>query len=76
MKQYDATSLPNPQIKHAKNVEFPLNDKDSYFGLKSCDKKKYLLPVCTYSRFFAIMFHYFENMRKYDALFGNQQIRV
>ena len=26
--------------------------------------------------FFAIMFHYLENMRKYDVLFGNQQIRV
>ena len=40
MKQYDATSLPNPQIKHAKNVEFPLNDKDSYFGLKILRQKE------------------------------------
>ena len=47
MKQYDATSLPNPQIKHAKNVEFPLNDKDSYFNLKILRQKEIFI-ACLY----------------------------
>ena len=48
MKQYDATSLPNPQIKHAKNVEFPLNDKDSYFNLKILRQKEILIACCLF----------------------------
>ena len=48
MKQYDAPSLPNPQIKHAKNVEFPLNDKDSYFNLKILRQKEILIACCLF----------------------------
>ena len=52
MIQYDATSLPNPQIKHAKNVDFPLNDKHSYFGLKILRQKEIFFTCLYISLFF------------------------
>ena len=56
MKQYDATSLPNPQIKHAKNVGFPLNDKDSYFGLKILRQKEIFIACLYIPRFLQLCF--------------------